>query len=57
MAGPTLNEPVIIVEDVASAVVEHARGASESCEVLEDIQGGWGVGRLQVPPESWVAAE
>ena len=52
MTGPALNEPVIIVEDVSRAIVEHARGAPESCKVLEHVQGGRCMRWFQVPSKS-----
>mmetsp|Transcript_81723 Transcript_81723/g.196017 ORF Transcript_81723/g.196017 Transcript_81723/m.196017 type:complete len:508 (-) Transcript_81723:32-1555(-) len=49
--GAALHEAVVVVEDVPGAVVEHPGAAPECRERQEVVQRGWGVGRLQVPPE------
>ena len=51
MPRATLDEAVVVVEDVARAVVEHALAAPKGREGLEGVQRSWRVRRLQVPAE------
>mmetsp|Transcript_50958 Transcript_50958/g.148389 ORF Transcript_50958/g.148389 Transcript_50958/m.148389 type:complete len:896 (-) Transcript_50958:333-3020(-) len=52
VSGATLHEAVVLVADVASAVVEHPGVAAEGREAHEGVQLGRCVGRLQVPAEA-----
>lgn len=52
VARAALDEAVVVVEDVARAVVEHALAAPKGREALEGVQRAWRVRRFQVPAET-----
>lgn len=52
MPRAAFDEAMIIVKDVARAVVEHASAAAEGGELVEGVQGRWCMRWLQMPSKA-----